>query len=695
MMFIFKKLKISTKLIISSVVFLVPVSVMLGLLINDTSIWIDRSRKEQYGIACIRHIEYLFNSIPDHLRISLGYETSDRESIEQDIMGILDSLAADINKYKNVLEFTDDKLAEHNLDHIKIDNIKAEWNRIRLMSREDTDTDAVLNAYLDFIQIVRDMIRYIGDTSTLIIDIELSSSYFADVALNIIPETQVRIVRIGNLIRSANRRLALQTRARRLSTDMSIQNMAEEDKRELALYTTLLRDSDHLRITTSFNTAMMETRNSVGDQMITPKLRSQWEWYNTSMSNFLKSLELIAAGERSITFESISESGIVINNHTCDFALAVLDQLDQMIEHRISVFRRYTLGSLLFVIIMVLFAFFVVIFSMVDISRSVKQLKTLFTCLRNNDLSLTLEVRSQDEFGELIAAFNGFIGSLRSVFNSFRQSSTLVSTSVYDLSASAREITTTANEQSASVSEIVSTMESSKQLSEQMATKTEEVADIAQQTQELSEKGAELRDANQGMMQEIRDQNTRIINEIKNLTDMIGRINDAIKIIDGIADQTKLIAFNASLEASSSGESGARFSVVASEIRRFADNVVDSTKDIRLKIEAVQSASQSLINAAYSGAQQIDRGYDRMTQQKTVFEDIVENAQNVATRSQQISNLSKQQEYASAQIFETLKEISAGVRQFVIATASTSKIADNLNEMSTGLQHATEKYRTK
>ncbi|MDR1955285.1 MAG: methyl-accepting chemotaxis protein, partial [Treponema sp.] len=73
---------------------------------------------------------------------------------------------------------------------------------------------------------------------------------------------------------------------------------------------------------------------------------------------------------------------------------------------------------------------------------------------------------------------------------------------------------------------------------------------------------------------------------------------------------------------------------------------------------------------------------------------IVETAQNVATRSQQISNLSKQQEYASSQIFEALKEISAGVRQFVAATSSTSKIADSLNDMSTGLQKAIEQYRT-
>jgi methyl-accepting chemotaxis protein len=87
-------------------------------------------------------------------------------------------------------------------------------------------------------------------------------------------------------------------------------------------------------------------------------------------------------------------------------------------------------------------------------------------------------------------------------------------------------------------------------------------------------------------------------------------------------------------------------------------------------------------------------GYERMSEQKTVCEHIVDNSQNVATRSQQISNLSKQQELASSQIFNALKEISAGVKQFVITTSSTSNIADSLNGMSEELKEKVEKYRT-
>ncbi|MDR0324374.1 MAG: methyl-accepting chemotaxis protein, partial [Treponema sp.] len=368
--------------------------------------------------------------------------------------------------------------------------------------------------------------------------------------------------------------------------------------------------------------------------------------------------------------------------------------LDYQIQ-RNNIVSRWSLVVYLFIVFISLgLAVGFVIFITRDINRSVKSLKTLFKGLNENDLTLSLPINSEDEFGDLMTAFNVFLDILRSTFGSFKQSAQLVSSSVFDLSSSSKEITTTANEQSTSVSEIVSTMESSKNLSEQIAIKTTEVAQLANETQELSSKGAELREANQGMMEDIRKQNQKIISEIRNLSDMIIRISEAIRIIDGIADQTKLIAFNASLEASSSGEAGARFSVVASEIRRFADNVVDSTNEIKQKIEEVQGASQTLISEANNGSKQREIGYERMSEQKTVFEHIVDKSQNVATRSQQISNLSKQQELASTQIFSALKEISAGVKQFVIATSSTSKIADNLNGMSEELKGKVEKYRT-
>ena len=358
--------------------------------------------------------------------------------------------------------------------------------------------------------------------------------------------------------------------------------------------------------------------------------------------------------------------------------------------------RAMELSALLIAAIVIALIIPVIIF----LSRSLaKPILTVTNTLKDisggeGDLTRTIKLDSNDEVGNLAHYFNLTLQKLRGDFSLFSQNASKVSMAVYDLSSSAREITSTANEQSASVAEIVSTMESNKNLSEQVATKTIEVAELATHTENLSRRGADLHDANENMMADIRGQNAKVIDEIRNLTGVLSRINESVQFIDSIADRTKLIAFNAALEASSAGEAGLRFAVVASEIRHFADNVVESVAAIKGRISELQKVSGALISEADIGSRAIVSGYNRMVEQKEVFENIVDVSQNVAVRSQQISNLSKQQELAAAQIFTVLKEISMGVKQFVTATASTSTTVDGLNGIADELRETLARYQT-
>ena len=309
------------------------------------------------------------------------------------------------------------------------------------------------------------------------------------------------------------------------------------------------------------------------------------------------------------------------------------------------------------------------------------------------DFSVEIKVTENNEIGEMQRAMIKIRDSLKSNLALFNENASRISTAAFDLSSSEKEITATANEQAATVSQIVGAMEGNKNLSAQAAAKTVEVAELAAQTERLSRRGADLHGANERMMSDILGQNAKVVEEIGSLADALSRIGESVQAIDAIADRTKIIAFNAALEASSAGESGKRFAVVAGEIRRFADNVVESVVEIKGRISELRDASDALVSEAGVGSRAIDSGYNRMVEQKEVFENIVDVSQNVAVRSQQISNLSRQQELASAQIFVALKEISAGVGQFVVATASRSATAEALNDMAGKLMGTLERRK--
>jgi methyl-accepting chemotaxis protein len=394
------------------------------------------------------------------------------------------------------------------------------------------------------------------------------------------------------------------------------------------------------------------------------------------------------------TMSLFNESASRVFNTVYSLQDASLSQLERLISARIHANRQRFARSLALALAASLAAFAIIFITALNIRKSTQSANRVFSSLEKNDLSVGVEVFSEDELGELMIALSGFLEKLKASFASFSRNASMVSTAVFDLSASAKEITTTANEQSASVAEIVSTMENNKNLSAQVSSKSVEVADLADKTRELSQHGAELRNHNEDMMRDIRNKNSKIVDEIRSLADLLSRIDESVQLIDTIADQTKLIAFNAALEASSAGEAGSRFSVVAGEMRRFADSVLESVVEIKDKILELQDAAQILITEANDGSKAIETGYNRVIEQKEVFENIVDASQNVAIRSQQISDLSKQQELASDQIFRTLKEISAGVKQFVTATVSTSATADRLNTMSIELKETLAKYQT-
>ena len=680
---ILQKIKITTKLIIASGVFLLPILIMITMIILDDYDAIHANQDERYGVAYIRPVVKLFQSLSQHLRITVDFNSESAAPIREEMAASLKELEELENQYGRELNLYPAEGAAPSAGKPPrgYQIIHAADLRRSLDSFKNIrgNRELILNAYFLLLRDLYNMISYIGDTSKLMVDPELGNYYLAAVGLQALPRIQERNTRIGNFIRMVQGKPG---------------GLSPMDRRTLQDYTTLLGQSDHPQFTAAIERAITEIETNP-DYVLDSRLPGLAQIIRTGLSRQETLLNQIGAAENPAPlYPQVLEAAAQVNDMLYQVWTSVLDQLDHILEQRIQTARSRMIRSIVFAFLTSLAAFSIIIFITWDITASIKNFKHLFTGLEQNDLAMVLKARSKDEFGELMAALNHFLEKLRTDFTYFNQDAAIVSSSVFDLSASAKEITTTANEQSASVAEIVSTMEGNKNLSEQVALKTAEVAELTVQTQELSRKGAELRDANQDMMEAIRLQNGKIINEIKNLTGMITRISEAIGIIDGIADQTKLIAFNASLEASSSGEAGARFSVVASEIRRFADNVVDSTGEIKRKIEEVQAASHSLITEAYNGSKQIDQGYERMVEQKEVFENIVENSQNAAARSQQISNLSKQQEQATAQIFATLKEISAGIKQFVTATASTSKIADNLNSLSAELRETSGKYKT-
>ncbi len=257
-----------------------------------------------------------------------------------------------------------------------------------------------------------------------------------------------------------------------------------------------------------------------------------------------------------------------------------------------------------------------------------------------------------------------------------------------NLVVATKETAATSQDSSAAVKEIVATMEDSNVLSENISTKIKDVSSVANQTSSDVTEGVAQIEQNVQQLHEIFNANQQTIDGIKILSEKIESIWDIVTLINNVADQAKIIAFNAELEASTAGEAGKSFRIVANEIRRLSDGIIDGTREIKEKINEIQHSSDSLILASESGTEKINAGYENARGLEAKFASIKSSAEITASSADNIAEIIRQQASASEQILIALKEISAGVENFTVATDNISLASENVRKISEDLNNA-------
>ncbi len=258
------------------------------------------------------------------------------------------------------------------------------------------------------------------------------------------------------------------------------------------------------------------------------------------------------------------------------------------------------------------------------------------------------------------------------------------------LVVSSKENAATAQDQSAAVKEIVATMEDNTALSEDISQRIKDVSGVAVKTNNIVAEGVTFIEANMKQLQEIADTNYNTISGIKVLGDKIENIWSIVSLINSVADQAKIIAFNAELEANNTNSSGKNFHIVANEIRRLADGIIESTKEIKTRITEIQESSDDLILASENGTEKIQAGVETAKNLEDRFSSIKNASEITAESAEKITTIIQQQASASEQILITLKQISAGVENFSMATEYISKASENLKTVATELSAAKE-----
>tara|TARA_R100000306_G_scaffold61528_1_gene64382 strand:- start:49914 stop:51539 length:1626 start_codon:yes stop_codon:yes gene_type:complete len=313
--------------------------------------------------------------------------------------------------------------------------------------------------------------------------------------------------------------------------------------------------------------------------------------------------------------------------------------------------------------------------------------------IRHGDFTRRLEVTSRDEFGELAEGFNRMVDELTALVGQIQKTGVQVTTSVTEVAATTRQQQATAGEIATTTVEIGATSKEISATSKELVRTMSDVARVADQSASLAASSQTGLLQMRETMRHVMGAASGINAKLGVLNEKAGTITQMITTITKVADQTNLLSLNAAIEAEKAGEYGKGFSVVATQIRRLADQTAVATYDIELMVKEIQSAVSASVMGMDKFSEEVRQGMEEVQTVSGQLNQIIEQVQALAPRFDSVSEGVQAQSVGAEQITEALLQLSEAAQQTVESIRQSGLAIDDLNQTAQTLRGGVSRFR--
>lgn len=293
----------------------------------------------------------------------------------------------------------------------------------------------------------------------------------------------------------------------------------------------------------------------------------------------------------------------------------------------------------------------------------------------------------------LLEGFSKVIDTLRTFVREINEAALRLSSSANEVLAASTQHESSSTEQAAAIHETTATMEELKHASAQIAENAGAVARVAEETLNSARSGRGAIGEFIEAMQQIRADGIAVSESITKLLRRVERIGTVVEVIDEIADRSDLLALNAALEGSRAGEAGKGFSIVAAEMRRLAENVLDSTKEIKNLITEIREATAAAASAADASRSATEQGERLGSVAASAVEGILAGVQETSDAARVINLATQQQRTATEQVVASMAEIEDVTRQTTQASKQATSAAAELTQLASRLSDLIKRFK--
>ncbi len=257
-----------------------------------------------------------------------------------------------------------------------------------------------------------------------------------------------------------------------------------------------------------------------------------------------------------------------------------------------------------------------------------------------------------------------------------------IQSSSSQLEAAAAQQASGGRDQASAMNEITTTISELLITSRQISDSAQRVSKIAEDTADAARTGDTTIDQTRASITAIRTQVDQIVQHMLALGEKSQQIGGVVDLVAELAEQTNILAINATIEASGAGEWGRRFAVVAEEIRKLADRTAGSAKEIRALIEDVRGAVNTTVMATEIGAKAVDSGSRQFDDATSSFRKIANLVATTSDATREIELSTKQQTTAVEQVNVAASDTARVTRETEASAVQTRQTAAHLSTLS-------------
>ncbi len=328
-----------------------------------------------------------------------------------------------------------------------------------------------------------------------------------------------------------------------------------------------------------------------------------------------------------------------------------------------------------------------------DIQDRVTLLREHIVRVASGDLTRRMAVTGNDDLSQLGHNLNMMTENLSSIASGTTEAVNVIQSTLNELQGAINNQSSGASEQAAAVNETTAALDQIKGMAAQAMERVQILGETAERSRRESELGGVAVEQAIAGMGGILHRMEGIAQTILALSEQIQQIGEITGVVTNLAQQSKMLALNASIEAAKAGEAGKGFAVVAAEVRELAEQSQQSTAQVQKILQDIRHATDRAVMATEEGSKGVDAGMLSVQRSGDVMRQLNEVVRETTIASHQITAVVKQEFLGLEQVTNAMKDINKVTTQFVINTQQSKIASEDIAKVVERLHESVSTYK--